>query len=711
MPPRLPTKQDNLDVKIKCSAISEAVVIKAEIVEAVSNLFKAEVFLQTTKQIDVEKVVNSVASVSLKIDDDTTRYFFGIIESASFENIPSATPSLTDSILYIKIVPTLARTLYSQAYQSFQEKSVKEIIETVLKNNGVSNARIDLRTAGLAKRSFCVQYGESYFHFISRLMEEEGIFFYFECEDGGDVLRISDNSLAAKKIKTELKVAKAATNATIPINFTHNVSFSSSLGRGRVDSFSYNEATAKVINGKADDSSSRVKIGEKEFYDRTFLEKTTGDAVSKILLESDNSVVQKLTGNSYCPELYPGAIFKISGSSTQAHNGEFFTVSVRHFINQIPESDEENTPIYYNSFVGIPSKTPFRPPSIHCKNRIVGCQTAVVTGTSNEEILCDENARIKVKFHWDSRTRKDEKSSCWVRVAQSWAGAKFGSLVIPRVGMEVLVEFVNGDPDQPLVTGCLYNGLNKPPSNYAKEKNTVSTFYTNSSKGGNGFNELRFNDKKDEEEIYVHAQKDVNCVVENSATETLNEGSKTITLESKKNPTTHALIIKKGENTITINEGDYVVTLDKGNQSATLKDGNKTVTLSNGDLKIEVDGGISIKATKDITIESQGAVKINSTKATAIDSRDSVNITAAKDFAASCMKYVCSVKTTWETSCLSMKLTAKTSCEIFALNIKTTAQTTAELSAAAAFIVRSTAMLQLQGTAGVSIQGAVVKLN
>lgn len=707
MPIGLPTKQDNLDVQIKCSVISEAVVIRSEITESVSNLFSADVFLQTTKQIDIEKLINSEATLSFKVDDKQTRYFSGIIEQASFENIPSTIQTKTDSILYIKIVPTLTRTVYTKKYRIFQEMSVNDIISKVLKENSISNHKISLNSKGKDKLEFCVQYGESDFDFISRLMETNGIFYFFEHMESQDNLNISDISSSAKKLPEELKVRKVSTNATMTTDTAYNVSYLNSMGAKKVESFSYNYHKAEVLSSLSN-SSEKINIGAKEFYDQLFIEKSLGNTISKTILEQENVFTKKLKGNSFNPFLSSGLIFKISGSETKSHNGEFFAVSVKHYINQIP--DNSDTPVYYNSFSAIPSDTPFVPVNIHKKPRIFSCQTAIVTGTSGEEIFCDENARIKVKFHWDSRAQKDEKSSCWIRVAQSWAGNKFGSLVIPRIGMEVVIEFVNGDPDQPIVVGCLYNGVNLPPSNYAKEKNTVSSFYTNTVKE-KGFNELRFNDKAKEEEIYLHAQKDLNYVIENSVTETLNEGSKTITLESKKDPTEHSLIIKKGNNKITLNEGDYTIVLDKGNQSITLKEGNQTITLSKGDLKIDVTGNISIMSTKDISISADGKVSINSKKATSIDSKDIIDLKATKDFKIDCMKFSGKAKMAMELSALSLKVDMKTTVEIGGLSIKIASKAALELSAMAAAMVKSTAMLQLQGTAGIALQGAMIKLN
>ena len=724
----LPEKQDNLDVKIICSAIPEAVIIKAEIIESVSNLFRCDVFLQTSKQIDIEKVVNSTATVSLFIDQNTTRYFSGIVEEASFENLPSTIVTKSENILYIKIVPTLALLTYSKKYRSFQELSAKDIIQNVLKENGISNVKMNVTSSGTEKRTFCVQYGESDFHFVSRLMEEEGIFYYFKHESGKDTVVISDSSATSEKTKLPLRIRKSATNADLTPDSVFNVSFSNSMGSKKIDCFSYNETNANIIKGTSEDSSDKTKVGNKEFYDALFFEKTAGDKLSKTLLEADNSVIKKLTGASYAPELYSGCIFQIDGSSTKSHNGEFFLVSIKHSINQLPT--EVDTPIYQNSFIAIPSKTSFRPSQNHFKNRIVGCQTATVTGSANEEIFCDENARIKVKFHWDSRTQKDDKSSCWIRIAQTWAGSKFGSLVIPRVGMEVLVDFINGDPDQPLVTGCVYNGVNKPPSDYPKEKNTVSTFYTNSSKG-QGFNELRFNDKAKEEEIFIHAQKDMNSVIEDSVTETLNIGSKTITLESRDKPVVNSLTVKKGDNKITLNEGNFTIVLDKGNQSITLtegnqkitltkgnqqitltegnqettltkgnqtitlKDGNQTITLSKGNLTLDVTGNISVKASQNISIEAGG----------------SISVKATKDFSLNAMKNSMKADTSFELSGMTIKAQAQTNLDISGTIVKVAAQAALNISAMAAATISSSAMMTISGSAGVSLSGAMIKLN
>ena len=695
-------------IQVHSSAFRDAFVLHAEITESMSQLFKLDVYLKTHEKIDTVKVLNTIVTVSINIDDQNIRYFSGIIEQATFENIVSTNETDNGNILYIKMVPTFARTQYSTKYRSFQERTAIDIIHEVLKENSISNAKISLQNQIRVQRNFCVQYGESDFHFLSRLMEEEGLLYYFEHEVDKDVMQISDISSACKKIKTELKIRRYATNATITPDSVYNVSFSDTLGTGKVEAYSYNDTKAEVISGTYSDTKDKTKIGAREIYDPMFNEKTNGNDITKSILEAKNSFAKKLTGNSYCPELYAGGAFTVSGSTTDKHNGEFLAVSVKHHINQIPEKTD--TPIYYNSFVAIPRDVPFRPVQTHFKNRIFGCQTAVVTGTKGEEIFCDNDARIKVKFHWDSQTQPDENSSCWIRTAQTWAGNNFGALVIPRVGMEVLVQFINGDPDQPIVVGCLYNGVNKAIE-YAQDNNTVSSFRTNTSQGEGGFNELSFNDKKDEEEIFIHAQKDMNLLIENDVQEVLNEGSKKVTLESQKDPVEHTLTIKKGKNTITLNEGDYIIALDKGNQTITLKEGDQSITLSKGNLKIDITGEISIKATKDISIETEGAFNIKSAKNTSINSSKAIDIKATNDLKIDCSKLSANAKNAIELIALSFKCDAKTNVKIDGLAVKVTAKATLNLEANAVATVKANAMLQLQGTAGVALQGAMVKLN
>jgi type VI secretion system secreted protein VgrG len=711
----LPVKQDFVSTKIHCDLIEEAVVMNVEINESVSNLFRVDVVLQTKIQIDIFALINAAASISFGISEEDVRFFSGLIEFASFENLPSTTEIISNNILYLRIVPSFSRAALNRKYRIFQNLSTKDIIQKILKENNIHDVRLNLNSNGNVKREFSVQYGESDFHYISRLMEEEGIFYYIDCDHRKDILNISNNSVLAERIKNELKIKKSSTSITIEPTDVYNVSFSRSTGTRKIECFSFNDSKASVIQGVANNTQNRFNTSEKEFCHNLFAEKTVGDAVSKIILERENAVSQKLTGKSYAPSLIPGNICKISGSTSAEHNGEFFVLSVKHVINQI--TDDLNAVGYWNYFEAIPSNISFRPANSHRKNMIFGCQTAIVTGPSGEEIFNDENARIKVRFYWDSQGTSDGESSCWLRCAQSWAGNGFGGLVIPRVGMEVLVSFIDGDPDQPIVVGCVYNGVNRPPSNYPKDNNTISTFYTSSSKEGSGFNELRFNDKSKNEEIFVHAQKDMNIVVENNKTEVLNDGSRTVIFEGKEGPVEDVLHIKKGGKKIVINEGDYVVILDKGDNMITLQDGSQTIKLSNGNLMIEVNGDVNVKSKGDMTFESDGSISIKSGGSTTVQSKGAVEIDATRDFKLKAMKGEMKMQASYEISGLSGKIAAQTALDLsgMSLKISATASFTSSsgmttITSSAAATISSSAITTVSGGGGVAISGPLVKL-
>lgn len=709
---RVQIKQDKAHVKIICSGLEESVVIRSEIYEKVSELFNVHVIIQMKKQVDTEKLVNKNACLSVMLPDKSDRYFSGIISSASVENVPSSDKEdvRANNIFCLNIVPTIFRLSLARKYRVFQELSTVEIIEKVLKENNISDVKKSITSHGKSKRIFCVQYDESDLHFISRLMEEEGIFYYFLHDENKDTFCFSDNSSSGKKVTPDLIVQKHFHEKYTDIDAVYNISMNESVGVKTIQTISFNEDKFATVLGKADDSNPAYKIGQIELYDLPFDDAGTGNSISKNILERENSITKFMNCQSSCPNVFTGAICTVKDSAIAVQNGDFFIVESKHIINQITK--DSTIPFYENKMVLIPSSINFRPQCRHLKKRIYGTQTAVVTGASGEEIFCDEKGRVKIKFHWDTRTDSDEKSSCWVRVAQSWAGKSFGGFIIPRVGMEVLVTFINGDPDQPLIIGCVYNGVNKTPSNYTKEKKTASTFYTDSSKGSSGFNELRFDDAKDEEEIFIHAQKDINKIIENSLTETLNEGSKSVILESKKDKVEHIILIKKGDYKTTINEGDIFIVLDKGNQTITLKEGDQTISLNKGNVKIDVRGDISITA-DNINIDANEKININAKGAISVETKDSATVKTTKDLIIdTSMKVTMSAK-------MDISIESKMNLVEKGLNIKRTANVeiadkanaTVKIESAAMLTLKANAMADINGGGMLKLAGGLVKLN
>ncbi len=599
---------EKYNIYLICEYVQDVIVARADIIESISALFRCNLFIYTEKQIDISKILNQRATLFIHIDNNINRYFAGIIDYASFENVPNVNGNKIENLLYIRIVPTITRMNYITKYKIYHNKNVKDIIDGILRDDKITDYKFTVNCSNL--KELCTQYGESDLHFISRLMEENGMFCYFEHNKDNDNLVIANNNLSANKLNIKLELIKSKHKLIHLEDGLVNLSMIHELGYKSVKLKSYNSYYASVIDSTAKEDPTNWKIGSSNYYDNLYLTNEEGNNIAKVIIDTYNSQTVKVHGSSYNPEIYPGSIITLSGSTTEIHNGEFFLLSVRHKINQTfiinNTFDKENdNPIYQNTFEAIPHNISFKPQNIHEKNRIYGCQTATVIGPEGEEVYVDKDCRVKVRFHWSEY----EDESCWIRIAHSFAGRGFGSVVIPRIGMEVLVEYINGDPDQPIITGCLYNGLNKPPNDYAK-KGTISTFYSNSIKS-KGYNEIKINDEGKKEEIYIHAQKDFNKVIEENITETINKGSRTVTLESKgnNNTITNNLTIKHGNNNITIEDGKYTIKLDHGNQ---------TIELSSDGLNIDIKGNMKITISDNIEIKAK-SIKVN-TDSSEIDS-------------------------------------------------------------------------------------------
>jgi type VI secretion system secreted protein VgrG len=271
---------------------------------------------------------------------------------------------------------------------------------------------------------------------------------------------------------------------------------------------------------------------------------------------------------------------------------------------------------YSNAFEAFPIATPFRPPQITAKPVMAGSQTAMVVGKAGEEIWTDKYGRVKVQFPWDQQGKRDENSSCWIRVAQGWAGKGWGSQFLPRIGHEVIVSFLHGDPDHPIITGAVYNGQQTVPYPLPGEQ-TKSTIKSNSSKGGGGFNEIRFEDKKSQEEIFVQAQKDMNITIKEKRTTTLQKGNDTLTLQD-------------GDTTLVVEKGNRDIQVKNGNESHSVK-GLRELTIdekethtNNADFTHQVSGSFHLQVDGNLTLDVKGSITIQAGQSITIKSGTSL---------------------------------------------------------------------------------------
>ena len=439
----------------------------------------------------------------------------------------------------LAMVPRLAYLAHRTNQKIYQHLSVPQIVAQVLETNGIQTDgyRFVLGPTLYPARDYCVQYDETDLHFIQRLCAEEGIHYHFEHSAEGHVLVFGDDQSSFPRLgRPTAYVQGSGMVADEPVIKSFGVRVETRTTRVTRRDYDFEKPRLLMEAASQGDEPSQAARPDLEDYDYPgrFTDRDRGKDLAKRDLERQRSDYRLADGRSDQPRLTSGHLLEISKHPRREWNDLWLLNEVIHEGKQpqvLEESithsgphDQAPYPVagegwgegnsdtdfqqgYRNHFTAIPWDVPYRPPFNYPKPRALGSQTAVVTGPAGEEIHCDGYGRVKVQFHWDRAGRSDDKSSCWLRVSSSWAGDRYGGIAIPRVGMEVLVTFLEGDPDQPLVTGCLYHAEHVPPYELPSNK-TLSLFKTLSSPGGDGYNELRIEDRKGAEQIYVHAQRD-----------------------------------------------------------------------------------------------------------------------------------------------------------------------------------------------------------
>ena len=399
--------------------------------------------------------------------------------------------------------------------------TVPEIVEKVFVDKKLKDFKLNLKGT-YKKREYCVQYRETDFNFISRLLEDEGIFYFFQHEDGKHTLILAD-APGEHQPCPEQGTARCRPHEGGVYNedMIDTLLVKQEIRAGKYTLNDYNFETPKTSLKTEVPSNQKLGPEEREYYDYPggYGKKSEGDSLANVRMQEEEAKITTFHGTCNCRAFTSGYRFKLEDFyRDDMNNKEYVLTSIRHEGSQTySRFDTEEEQTYKNEFTCIPFDVPYRHPRNTPKPFVQGAQTAIVVGPGGEEIYPDKYGRVKVQFHWDREGKNNENSSCWVRVSQVWAGAGWGAMFIPRIGHEVIVDFLEGDPDRPIITGRVYHGNNNPPYSLPAEK-TKSTIKSNSSPGGGGSNEFRFEDKKGNEEIYIHAEKDENIIVKNNQT-------------------------------------------------------------------------------------------------------------------------------------------------------------------------------------------------
>ncbi len=543
----MPTTQQNRLLNIATPLGEDFLLInRLTAIEEISSLFSYEVELlheelepgYKTTVVDAKSILGQGVNIAISQRDGTIRYLSGIVNHFS-----QGHRDTRFSYYYAAIVPHV--WLLTQVSQSriFQHKNVPDILREIFTGFEVS---YELQ-GNFKPRNYCVQYRETDFDFASRLMEEEGIYYFFEHSDGkhkmilGNTPQSHPDCPSKSDIPYFIKVTQEEDFITSIIKWQND----HRLQTGKVSFRDYHfqipanklEAAQPSLFSVGDNQKLEVydfPAGYARKYDG--IDRSGGERAgdlqnvfedkqkkAEIAIQSLDSQYQIITGTSDCSSITTGYRFRLTNHPNGEQNGQYIITSTAHEAEQNPTyvTDDKIEQPYSNSFKCIAfGNPPFRPIRKTPKPIIQGSQTAFVVGPAGEEIFTDKYGRVKVQLHWDRHGQADSNSSCWIRVAQAWAGNRWGMMFIPRIGMEVIVEFLEGDPDQPIITGCVYNSATMPPYTLPDEK-TKMTIKSDSSKGGGGFNEIRFEDRKGSEQVFMHGEKNMDVRVKNDSLEYL----------------------------------------------------------------------------------------------------------------------------------------------------------------------------------------------
>lgn len=497
--------------------------------EGVSQLFHFHLdMLSEDPAISFDDMIGQNVSFSVRLADTSkARYFNGYV--SRFRQLPGE-ERLTK--YECEVVPWLWFLTRAADCRIFQNKTVLEMVKQIFQDLGFTD--FDDQTRGSYDPwEYCVQYRETSFNFISRMLEQEGIFYFFKHENGKHTMILGDSPAVHQPCPDQERAMLERTTGSGALreeDVVYSWKFDNELRTGKFAFTDYNFETPST-NLQAEVQSQINQGGNQRFevydYPGEYEKRGEGDSWVKLRIEEEEAAHAVASGHSDCRGFISGYKFELYGHDRRDQNGPYVLTSITHSAEEggfYSGAGSETESTYSNTFTVIKAAVPFRPPRVTPKHIVQGVQTAVVVGPSGEEIYSDKYGRVKVQFHWDRRGTNNENSSCWVRVAQPWAGKGWGFITIPRIGQEVVVSFLEGDPDRPLITGSVYNAQQGVP--YAlPDKQVMSTWRSSSSKGGGNSNEIRMDDTKGKEQIFVHAAYDYDMLVDHDRKETIGNES------------------------------------------------------------------------------------------------------------------------------------------------------------------------------------------
>ena len=599
----------------------------ARVVEGLSKITETTVdFMSPDRALDLGQVVGRKITVKMQKGEEGAnawRDFVGTCVAAQYVGLHEGF-----GFYSLEVRPWLWFLTRTSNNRIFQNLNAVDIIKKVFGDRGFSDFTVNVSRTP-QERIYCVQYGESDYDFICRLMEEEGIYFYSTVKNGNDHLMLVDGIGAHQPVEDfaniEFNLREQQFRRKTDHIFEWRGTESVTSGKVTLRDYNFEKPRADMTTVKATPKGSHShKNFELYAYSGRYRETALGEVYARIMMEAEAVKFQERQAIGNVRTLATGATFKLLNHQREAENQDYLITSAIHMMQievqqedetqqvaEIPgtvEFEEENKDAYRCTFKVIPKNVPFRAPHSTPWPRMPGILLAKVVGPGGEEIYTDKYGRIKVQFPWDREGQNNENSSCWVRVVTPWSGKDWGMVHVPRIGQEVVIMFEDGDIDRPICTGMLYNADTMPP--YALAANmTQMGIKTRSTKGGgaDNYNELVFEDKKDAEFIRMHSEKDYFLTVENNAVVSIGQ--------TKKDPGDLTTDIHNSR-TETIHEGDLTLTVKSGNETRDIKTdrtekiGQNATQEVGGDKTMKVTGNYS----GSVTGNSEDKVTGNSTE-------------------------------------------------------------------------------------------------
>ncbi len=565
--------------------------------EAISRPFRFQLlFLSENQAISAGQIIGQRVDIRMTVGDGTKRYINGFVSRFALDVVDRRFAHYS-----AEVVPWLWFLGRKANCRIFQNMTVPDIISKVFNDYGFHDFKNSLQ-GSFEQREYCVQYRETDFNFVSRLMEQYGILYYFEHEKGRHSLVLANAPNSHKpcpvQSKARLDYSEGANLKGEDVIYSWHLEQELRSGKYALTDYNFETPSTSLL-AKED---TIFKVGGNDSYEifdypGDYTTKAAGESLTKIRIQEEEAVHLIATGSGNCRTFTSGYKFDLSGHSRADTNKTYLLTEVQHSASigrSYSGSGGQSNDVYSNQFCCIPHSVTLRPARLTPKPFVQGPQTAVVVGPSGEEIYTDKYGRVKVQFFWDREGKKNDQSSCWVRVSQPWAGKNWGSINIPRIGQEVIVEFLEGDPDRPIITGRVYNAEQMPPYTLP-DNQTRTTFMTRSSKGGSSsnYNELRFEDKKGSEQIFLHAEKDLDVRVKNDSREYVAND--------------RSLIVKGNQNESV--DGDQNITIsgnqaEKVAQNLSLQVGQNLNEKSGQNFAHEAGMEIHLKAGMNVVIEA-----------------------------------------------------------------------------------------------------------